>query len=120
MYIGQYGEKLIDIDFVASEYGGVAPEIQENYAALIGTQRMTENSLNDDEKDFLRGVFLMLKDAPIAELVSIACEDPSWHEKANCKSQPDCRMNSLKYREEYRNRYEAANYYLKTICQREN
>ena len=112
MYIGKTATKLIDADFYAYDNGGVIPDIQENYAFLLGTQPQTMYQIDAGAASFLRKVFVMLKDAPIRDLISIDHEDPAWLEKHAFYYKPDQIMDSLKYTEDYRDRYEAANFYL--------
>lgn len=112
MYIGRHGAKLFDADFYAYDNGGVVPEVQENYALLIGTTNKYICTLPENTKRFLRCVFTMLKDAPIEELISIDHEDPAWREKSGFYFKNDQKMDSLKFKDEYRDVYEAANFYL--------
>ena len=113
IYIGRTGKKLIDADFCAYDNGGVIPDIQENYAFLIGTNDGIAFDVENEDQQFLHKVFIMLKDAPIEELIDIDHEDPAWEEKHmfhNRKS--DQIMNSLAYVDDYKDRYEAANFYI--------
>ena len=71
IYIGRCREKLIDADFYAYDNGGVIPDIQENYAFLIATNDASEYHIGETERQFLQKVFIMLKDAPIEELIEI-------------------------------------------------
>jgi len=113
IYIGRTGEKLIDADFYAYDNGGVIPDIQENYAFLIGTNDNTTFCIDEMTKQFLHKVFIMLKDAPIDELIEIDHEDPAWEEKHMYHNRKeDQRMNSLAYIEDYKDRYEAAIFYM--------
>ncbi len=112
IYIGRTGEKLIDADFYAYKYGGVIPDIQENYAFLIGTNEGVVFSIEEMAKQFLRKVYIMLKDAPIEELIDIDHEDPAWEEKHMFHRKEDQIMNSLAYVDDYKDRYEAANFYI--------
>ena len=112
MYIGKTAEKLIDTDFYAYDNGGVIREIQENYAFLLGTQPETMYPIDSIAATFLHKVYLMLKDAPIRDLIEIDHEDPAWLEKHAFYYKPDQIMDSLKYTKDYQDRYEAANFYL--------
>lgn len=112
IYISRHGEKLVDADFYAYETGCVIPEIQENYAALIGTRSLAAFSLPEDAKEYLRKVFAMLKDAPIEELILIDRDDPAWQEKHIQYYKADKKMDSLKFADAYKDMYEAANFYL--------
>ena len=113
IYIGRTGKKLIDADFYAYDNGGVIPDIQENYAFLIGTNDSELYHVNDDEMGFLKKVYIMLKDAPLEELIEIDHEDPAWEEKHRFHNRKiDQLMRSLDYVEDYRDRYEAANFYI--------
>ena len=113
MYIGRTGEKLIDADFYAYDNGGVILDIQENYAFLIGTNDKESFEVGEEEKDFLHKVYIMLKDAPITELIDIDHEDPAWEEKHMFHNRKeDQLMHSLEFVDDYRDRYEAANFYI--------
>lgn len=113
IYIGRTGGKLIDAEFYAYDNGGIIPDIQENYAFLLGTNDSTPFSVGEMEKDFLHKVFLMVKDAPIKELIDIDHEDPAWEEKHMFHARKeDQRMDSMAYAEDYKDRYEAANFYI--------
>ena len=81
MYIGKTAEKLIDADFYAYDNGGVLPEVQENYAFLLGTETRFGCCIDHVAATFLYKVFLMLRDAPIKKLIEIDHEDPAWLEK---------------------------------------
>lgn len=113
IYIGREGNKLINADFYAYDNGGVIPDIQENYAFLIATNANTEFHVDEEDQIFLHKVFVMLKDAPIEELIEIDHEDPAWEEKHMFHiRKKDQIMNSLSYADDYRDRYEAANFYI--------
>lgn len=112
MYIGKTAEKLIDADFYAYDNGGVLPEVQENYAFLLGTETRFDCCIDHVAATFLYKVFLMLRDAPIKKLIEIDHEDPAWLEKHTFFYKPDQIMDSMKYVEDYRDRYEAANFFL--------
>ena len=112
MYIGKTAEKLIDADFYAYDNGGVLPEVQENYAFLLGTETRFGCCIDHVAATFLYKVFLMLRDAPIKKLIEIDHEDPAWLEKHTFFYKPDQIMDSMKYVEDYRDRYEAANFFL--------
>lgn len=112
IYIGRYKKKLIDTDFYAYNNGGVALDVQENYSWLLATNSTTSYSVDRDAKVFLRKIFEVLKDAPILELIAIDHEDPAWIERKNYSYKKDQKMNSLKYLEDYKDRYEAINFYL--------
>lgn len=116
LYIGRHSKKLIDADFYAYDNGGVIPEIQENYAFLLGTQNSSRFCIDDQDASFLRKVFMMLKDAPIESLIEIDHEDPAWLEKHHYCYKSDQVMDSLKYTDDYRDRYEAANFYLDRLA----
>lgn len=113
IYIGREGKKLINADFYAYDNGGVIPDIQENYAFLVATNRTTEYHVEETDQVFLHKVFNMLKDAPIEELIDIDHEDPAWEEKHMFHNRKqDQIMDSLAYADDYRDRYEAANFYI--------
>lgn len=113
VYIGRTGEKLIDADFYAYDNGGVIPDIQENYAFLVGTNDESTFDVDQTSQQFLHKMFIMLKDAPIEELIEIDHEDPAWEEKHMYHNRKeDQRMNSLAYADDYKDRYEAANFYI--------
>ena len=113
IYIGRTGEKLIDADFYAYDNGGVIPDIQENYAFLIGTYDIETYIVDEMTQQFLHKVFVMLKDAPIEELIEIDHEDPAWEEKHMYHNRKeDQRMDSLAYADDYKDKYEAANFYI--------
>ena len=113
IYIGRCREKLIDADFYAYDNGGVIPDIQENYAFLIATNDASEYHVGETERQFLQKVFIMLKDAPIEELIEIDHEDPAWEEKHMFHNRKeDQLMHSLEFVDDYRDRYEAANFYI--------
>ena len=113
IYIGRTGMKLIDADFYAYDNGGVIPDIQENYAFLIGTNDITTFCIDETAQQFLYKVYIMLKDAPIDELIEIDHEDPAREEKHMFHNRKeDQRMDSLAYVEDYKDRYEAANFYI--------
>ena len=112
IYIGRTGSKLIDADFYAYDNGGVIPEIQENYAFLLATNDTVQTDMDKTTEVFLKKVFIMLKDAPIEELIDIDHEDPAWKEKHMFYKKSDQKMNSLEYAEDYKDRYEAANFYI--------
>ena len=112
IYIGRTGEKLIDADFYAYANGGVIIDVQENFAYLSGIQSRMSFSIPEEAKTFLYRVFLMLKDAPIERLIEIDHEDPAWHEKKDGYYKYEQKMDSLKYKTDYKERYEAANFYI--------
>lgn len=112
IYIGRTGEKLIDADFFAYANGGVIPDIQENFAYLSKIQPREVFAVAEEEAIFLQKVFTMLKDAPIERLIEIDHEDPSWYEKKDGFYRSEQRMDSLKYKDDYKERYEAANFYI--------
>ena len=113
IYIGRCREKLIDADFYAYDNGGVIPDIQENYAFLIATNDASEYHIGETERQFLQKVFIMLKDAPIEELIEIDHEDPAWEEKHMFHNRKkDQLMNSMAYADDYKDRYEAAYFYI--------
>lgn len=112
IYIGKQGEKLIDADFYAYDNGGVIVEVQENYAMLIGTREKSACNISQSARDFLHKIFIMLKDAPISELIDIDHEDPAWQEKHHYFSKAAQKMDSMKYADEYKDQYEAAIFYL--------
>ncbi len=112
MYIGRHGQKLIDADFYAYDNGGILLEVQENYAYLVGTREKVSFTVDEAVQEFLRRVFLMLKDAPINRLIDIDHEDPAWQEKCMYRYKPEQKMDSLKFKDEYSDMYEAANFYL--------
>lgn len=112
IYIGRCQKKLIDADFYAYDNGGVILEVQENYAMLLGTRDRASFSVPSEEGDFLRKVYIMLKDAPIEELISIDHEDPAWCDKHVFRYMKDQKMDSMKYVDDYIDRYEAANFYI--------
>lgn len=112
MYIGKTSKKLIDTDFYAYDNGGVILEVQQNYAFLLETMTHSEYHIDDSDAIFLHKVFLMLKDSPIKQLIEIDHEDPAWIEKHAFFFKPDQIMDSMKYVDDYRDRYEAANFYL--------
>ncbi len=113
IYIGRTGNRLIDADFYAYDNGGVIPDIQENYAFLIGTNDTAPFSVDEPTQQFLHKVFVMLKDAPIDELIDIDHEDPAWEEKHLYHiRKEDQRMDSLAFSDDYKDRYEAANFYI--------
>ena len=86
---------------------------QENYAFMIGTNANAEFHVDEADQTFLHKVFIMLKDAPIEELIEIDHEDPAWEEKHMFHNRKkDQIMNSLGYADDYRDRYEAANFYI--------
>ena len=113
IYIGRCGSKLIDADFYAYDNGGVIPDIQENYAFLISTNTVSEYHVEESDRQFLHKVFVMLKDAPIDELIEIDHEDSAWEEKHMYHNRKiDQKMDSLAYVDDYKDRYEAANFYI--------
>ena len=112
IYIGEHREKLIDADFYAYNNGGVIPEVQENYAMLLGTRESASFSVPQNVQDYLHKIFLMLKDAPITELIAIDHEDPAWQEKHMAYYKRDQKMDSLKFADDYADRYDAAAFYL--------
>lgn len=116
IYIGKYSMKLIDTDFYAYDNGGVIPEVQENYAFLLGTKDKAPFHIEEADSIFLRKVFNMLKDAPIKDLIDIDHEDPAWIEKHHFYYKPEQKMDSMKFIEDYQDRYEAANFYLDRVA----
>lgn len=112
MYIGKTGKKLLEEDFYAYDNGGILLDVQENYSFLLSIKDKEKFSLDENIRDYLYKVFLMLKDAPIKELIAIDHEDPAWIEKHNNYHKADQKMDSLKFAEDYQSRYEAANFYL--------
>lgn len=115
IYIGKHGRKLIDTDFYACNNGSVIPEIQEKYDMILATRDVASFQMDDSAKDFLRKVFGMLKDAPIYELIDIDKEDPAWKEKYCFYLKNDKLLESMKHIADYRDRYEAANFYIDRI-----
>lgn len=112
IYIAKTGQPLIEDAFYAYDNGGVLPDIQESYAYLLGTNNKAEFFVDSEEKVFLKKVFNMLKDAPLEDLIEIDHEDPAWQEKHNFYFKDDQIMDSMKYVDDYKDRYEAAVFYL--------
>lgn len=112
IHIAKTGKSLIDEVFYAYDNGGVLLDIQESYAFLLGTNGKAEFHVNTDEGTFLKKVFNMLKDAPLEDLIEIDHEDPAWQEKHNFFFKEDQIMDSMKFVDDYKDRYEAAVFYL--------
>ena len=113
MYIGKTGEKLISDDFYAYANGSVLLDVQENYSMLLGTKDKASFIVDDYAMDYLHRVFEMLKDAPLNDLIDIDHEDPAWLEKQSSSNRKfEQRMDSMKHAEDYKSKYEAANFYL--------
>lgn len=112
MYIGKHNEALIRDPFYAYNNGGVIPKVQENYSMLLGTRNKVPVNIDDSIRSFLKKVYIMLKDAPLQELIDIDNEDPAWKEKRVYYYKEDQKMDSMKYADVYRDMYEAANFYL--------
>ena len=105
IYIGKYGEPLIDADFLAYDNGGVIPEIQENYRMLLATNTQEEIHLDSDAKAYLAIIFDIFKDAPVEELIEIDHEDPAWQEKHQYYNKLDQVMDPMSFVDDYRVRY---------------
>ena len=105
IYIGKTGTLLFDSPFYAFDNGGIASEVQDNYAMLLGTSKNNEHSLDEEIQIYLKKIFLIYKDAPIDELVEIDHEDPAWIEKHQYYFKEDQVMDSLKYKVDYKTRY---------------
>ena len=115
-YIGRNFKKIIDTDFYAYDNGAVVLDVQENYAFLLGTaQKVPPTTIPQEVAVFLKKIFNMLKDAPIEELIEIDHEDPAWREKHCSPYKSDLKMDSMKFLEDYKDRYAAANFYLDNV-----
>lgn len=115
IYIGKTGELLFDTPFYAYDNGGVVPEILENYPMLLATYQKQPISLEQDMRDYLQKIFYIYKDAPIEELIEIDHEDPAWIEKHQFYYLPDQCMDSLKYVEDYKQRYADINEFIEGL-----
>ena len=114
VYIAKTGEKLFAEDLYAYDNGAVAPEVQEKYAILL--TKAVKPELPEDIVDFLDKLYVMLKDAPLDELIEISHEDPEWVKKHTGYSKREQRMDSLMYAEEYRVQYSDVLRLIERMC----
>lgn len=103
VYIAKTKEKLFEDDLYAYANGAVALQVQENYSILFN--RVTTRNIPREICDFLDKIFIILKNAPLDELIEISHEDSEWQEKYSGYSKESQRMNSLAHALEYQSQY---------------
>lgn len=103
VFIAKTGAKLFSDDIYACQNGATVSDIQENYSTLWG-RRLVPN-LTPEIADFLDKLYLILQNAPLGELIQIACEDAEWLSKQQESSKNRRLMNPLAHIDEYRTQY---------------
>lgn len=105
IYIAKTGNKLIDVDFYAYDNGAVATNVQENYGVLLANKNISCGEIPDEQKAFLDKFYLAFKQATLEELIELSHEDIEWQEKNKYFNKEHQKMDSLKYKEEYKKQY---------------
>lgn len=103
VFIVKTGEKLFFDDLYACPNGVVVVDVQENYSILWN--RKIVSNLAPKIIEFLDKLCLILKNAPLDELIRISHEDSAWADKYHGYSTEQQRMDSLAYIYEYRSQY---------------
>lgn len=106
IYIAKTGKKLIDVDFYAYDNGAVALNIQENYAVLLENKNISCDEIPEYEKNFLDKFYRAFKSATLDELIELSHEDIEWQDRSKYYKKEDQKMDSLKYKKEYKKQYE--------------
>lgn len=106
IYIAKTGKKLIDVDFFAYDNGAVSTNVQENYAILLGNKNISCDKISEEEQDFLDKFYTAFKSATLDELIELSHEDIEWQNCSGHYSKEDQKMDSLKYKEQYKKQYE--------------
>ena len=104
VYIALTGEKLFDDDLYAYDNGGVVPEVANRFPILFDSDGDYKID-NDNIKAFLDKIYRLLENATIDELIELSHEDEAWQEKSNNYYLKDERMDTLKYKNMYKEQY---------------
>lgn len=107
-YLAKTGRLLMDVEFYAYDNGAVIPSIQREYKQLLLNANNTDNGCNnipEEEKIFLKKVFVAFKNADINEIIEIDHEDKAWLDKCDGKTLQSQKMETSAHFEEYRKQY---------------
>lgn len=105
IYIAKTGNLLFNDTVLAYDNGGVIYGVQGSFYTLKKTYRNTSLCFDKETEDFLKRMYIVLKDAPLDKLIELSHQDPSWKEKHNGYTLEEQIMTPLKYLEDYKNRY---------------
>ena len=104
VYIGMTGEKLFSDDLYAYDNGAVVPSVQSSYPILYASN-FTPSIDDASVRKFLDNMYEILGDAPLDELIEISHEDDAWQEKSNNFFLADEKMDSMAYKDVYREQF---------------
>lgn len=104
IYLAMTDELLIDTSFYAYDNGAVIPEIQKEYRQLLDRERR-DVEIPADEGMFLKKIYYAFMNADIDEIIAIDHEDAAWGDKCKGYRLLEQRMDTLAYKEEYKEQY---------------
>jgi len=106
IYIAKTGKKLIDVDFYAYDNGAVSTNIQANYVVLLDNKNISCDKIPEEEKCFLEKFHKAFRNATIDELIELSHEDVEWQNRSNFYNKEHQKMDSLKFKKQYKKQYE--------------
>lgn len=113
IYIAKTGNKLFEDSLYAYDNGGVIPQVQENFSALLNSKQCP--ILSNDIARFLQKIYIILQNATLDELIELSHEDDEWKEKCNYYNRQDQEMDSLKHAAEYAEQYKDILYIMENM-----
>lgn len=112
IHLAKYNSRLFDDEFFAFENGPVIEEVRKNFGWIVNNKnRFNTFSICFENRHYLDQIFEIFKYAPIDEFIDISHEDLAWVEAFKDKRTNNI-MDSLKYRDRYKEQYAAIASYI--------
>ncbi len=105
IYYAKTSELLFDEPLYAFDNGGVVEDVRENYDILLKNKDSYDVTLEEGVKNFLKKIFIVLKNADIYKLMELSHEDPEWIAKHKYYSKADQIMDTAGRLDEYKEQY---------------
>jgi uncharacterized phage-associated protein len=105
IYYAKTSKLLFDEPLYAYDNGGVVEDVRESFEILLKVKDSREVSLDEEKKEFLKKIFVVLKNADIYKLMELSHEDPEWIAKHGFYNKQDQIMDTASRLEDYKEQY---------------
>jgi uncharacterized phage-associated protein len=104
IYIAKTGTPLMEAEFYAYDNGAVSTRVVENYPVLL-RQKKCDFDIPADIRTYLDKFYTAFESADLEELIDLSHEDKEWIENSRYYLKEDQKMDSMKYKEVYKEQY---------------
>lgn len=102
IYYAKTSELLFPEPLYAYDNGGVVEDVRQNFDVLLKKKDSKVIEIDENIKEFLTKLFVVLKNADINKLIELSHEDPEWLSKHNFYNKIDQIMDTKSRLEDYK------------------